>query len=127
MKKRLDVLYADLQSLALEHGPEQQEMSDALAVARSIENRYGTDDIWKLKAQVLLEPLQKYWPTDTAKFLAFCQEFKDLPEQYKSRAELARAEYRVDHLKHYIVTGRDVDWKQLKADARTIKEAYDKG
>jgi hypothetical protein len=124
--KRLDVIYADLQSVALEHGPEQQEMSDALAVARSIENRYQTDDIWKLKAQILIEPLQKYWPSDASKFLEFNQEFRDLPEEYKKRAEIAKAEYRVDHLKHYIVTGREIDWKQLKADSKLIKETYDK-
>lgn len=101
-------------------------MLDALAVARSIDNRYQTDDIWKLKAQILIEPLQKYWPTDASKFLEFNQEFRDLPEEYKKRAEVARAEYRVDHLKHYIVTGREIDWKQLKSDSKLIKETYDK-
>ena len=50
----------------------------------------------------------------------------DLPEEYKKKAEIAKAEYRVDHLKHYIVTGRDIDWKQLKADSKLIKEVYDK-
>ena len=124
--KRLEVIYTDLQSVALEHESEQQEMSDALAVARNIDNRYQTDEIWKIKAQILIEPRQKYWQEDASKFLEFNQEFRDLPEEYKKKAEIARAEYRVDHLKHYIVTGRDIDWKQLKADSKLIKEVYDK-
>jgi 3-polyprenyl-4-hydroxybenzoate decarboxylase len=124
--KRLEVIYIDLQSVALEHELEQQEMADALSIARSIDNRYQTDEIWKIKAQILIEPLQKYWPEDASKFLEFNQQFRDLPEEYKKKAEIARAEYRVDHLKHYIVTGRDIDWKQLKADSKLIKEVYDK-
>lgn len=124
--KKLEVIYINLQSIALEHESEEQEMCDAISIARSVENHFKTDDIWKLKAQILLEPLQKYWPSDASKFLEFNQEFRDLPEEYKERAEVVRAEYRIDHLKHNVVTGREVDWEQLKADSELIKKIYDK-
>jgi hypothetical protein len=124
--EKLKIMYTNLQSIAIEHKSEQQEVSDALAVARSIDNRYQTDDILRLKAQILIEPLQKYWPLEISEFLKINKEFCNFPEEYKKRAEIARAEYRIDHLKHYIVTGHKIDWEQLKSDSKLIKDIYDK-
>lgn len=124
--KKLEAVYTDLQVLALEHESEQQELSDALSISRCIDNRYRTDNLWKLKAQILIEPLQKYWPQEISRFLESNQEFCNLSEDYKKKAEIVKAEYRIDHLKRYIVTGREIDWEQLKIDSELIKETYDK-
>jgi len=118
MIDKYDELVSFINSLQRQNG-ENQEISDAIRISRELRISYNNQNSWEIKAAIILRAADKVYHDQIKTFDGF-NDYK----KYSDTAEFYESQWRIDNLKHRIVTRDSIDINQLEKDIKIIKDYY---